>query len=202
MVRPKFRGRPASRMAAMTLVELLAATALAAVLMTAVAGVLRLLAVERRALDDHRTPPAWKEQLLEQLRWDLANSRSMRVARTKLQLTGYAGCDFQTGAVTHRPAEVIYELRRQNARDWLVRRELHQNGTDDDRQRTELVCDGVGTMTVRCVKTGEEEETGGSVWSHNKPLQWGSIPDRLQIVLRGPEDKDSEVVLDEVFCLR
>lgn len=206
MVRPRFHGRSASQVAAMTLVELLAATALAALFMTASAGVLRLLAAERRVLDGHRTPPAWREQLIERLHWDLANSRSMRLTRTTFELTGYAGHDFQTGAVTHHPTEVIYELRRQNTRDWLVRREVHQNDAAPDCRRSELVCDGVCTMTARLAKTDAakagEKETGDGVWSHDRPMQWGSIPDRLQVGLRGSRDKNSEVVLDEVFCIR
>ena len=183
----------------MTLIELLAAMALAAVLMTAVAGVLRLLAAERRAVEDNRVPPIWKERLVEQLRWDLINSRSMSVAPTRLLLSGYAGCDFASGAVTQCPAEVTYQLYRRNERNWLVRREFHQDSADRDRRRTELVCDSVCKMTVQRIEDGVQE-AGANVWSHNQPLRQGWIPDRLQIVLRG--DKSNEVVLDEVFCLR
>ena len=106
----------------MTLVELMAASALAAMLFVALSGVLRSLAIQRRTLFAGKTIEPWRVQLAQQLRWDLANARRMKSRFGELRLVGYGGCDFTTGEPTFQRSEIVYFVQNVGNGRWLLPR--------------------------------------------------------------------------------
>ena len=93
---------------AFTLLEMLLAVTLSAILMAAVLVVLGGVARDRRALRAISTPT--HEPLIAQLRWDLANARTMSQAgdRQSLTLIGNGGLDRRMLAPTGRLVAVTY----------------------------------------------------------------------------------------------
>lgn len=174
----------------MTVIELLAASGLAALLLAAVSGVLGTLSRHQRALVEKQTPPRWQRQFVEQLQWDLSNARRYEAAPKELRLAGFGGRDFSTGEVTFCRAEVRYEIVEIAEDSWLVRQEIHPDDHALDNARTELVCGGVSKMNIRSLDP--PVTTGG-----RQPPPPGSIPNRLRVALwSANEDEPS---MDEVI---
>jgi hypothetical protein len=133
---------------AMTLVELLAATILAALLMAAVLGVLKAVTREQRALRIHPSAEAWQAQLIRQLEWDLANSRSVTSTATGFQLVGFAGRDFASGAALHCRTSIEYAVEMVHGRSFLVRSEAHLDAANLDNQSRDLVCNQIERIVL------------------------------------------------------
>jgi hypothetical protein len=185
----------------MTLVELLAASALAALLFVALSGVLRSLAIQRRTLLAGKTIEPWRVQLAQQLRWDLANARTMKSRFGDLRLVGYGSCDFVTGEPTFQRSEVVYFVQNVGKRLWLMRKETHPDDMTLDNHRTELVCTGVMDLGVISLEA-DDTDAGfdDDVVRHSSasaPLQ--PVPNRLRIVLVG--ERQGSRLLDEVVLL-
>jgi hypothetical protein len=183
---------------AMTLVELLAATVLAVLLLTASFGVLRSLATQRKALVGDEADEPWRKQLSELLRWDLINARKMCSQPEELRLIGYGGTDFETAAATLRPTEIIYTIRTDDNRSRLFRREIHLDSASLDNSRNELVAVGIAAINVYDPEKGDEQEMTRT--ADNKPPAYVRISNRVRIVLRG--DDQNKAIMDELLTLQ
>jgi prepilin-type N-terminal cleavage/methylation domain-containing protein len=124
-----------------TLVELVAATALSAVLLTVALGVLRTVNRPAKAAEADGGGP-----LAQQLRWDLANAVVLRTDSGGLTLAGYGSLDPTTMEPTHLPAMVTYALRESAGATWLVRQQQMLDGRGD--AWVELAAGGVAGFTV------------------------------------------------------
>lgn len=140
----------------MTMIELMAASVLASLLMVAVLGILLTMSAQRRALRTIATVAPWREQLLAQLRWDFTNARTMSWSAGELRLYGLGGRDFATASVTQRPSEVIYSIRRMTGKNWLLRSEIDVDSRSNRNMRAELVCFGVERFDFRLLDRDEE----------------------------------------------
>ena len=142
------------RRRAFTLIELLAASALAAMLVLVLFQVIGSLGRTRAALDRKESAAAhepWKSDLLDMLRWDLANATERRLEPGRVTLAGHGSLDRRSLAAGHEPTAVIYELERRGSRSVLVRRQI------DARAWSELLCADVTAFTVeplRAMRTG------------------------------------------------
>lgn len=174
----------------MTLVELLPALALAALLLAALMGVVKGLAQQRRALAE-RESPAWRQAFLEQLRWDLLHARQMRSTPTRLTLEGFAARDFATGEATHRPTRVEYYIVEAGTQTWLLRQEAHLDELTNQHQRAELVCLNATSLTVESLQTQAAGQAGVAA---------GAVPlaVRVQLSVQGARPYH----LDEILPLR
>jgi hypothetical protein len=185
----------------MTLVELLAASALAALLFVALSGVLRSLAIQRRTLLAGKTTEPWRVQLAQQLRWDLANARTMKSRFGELRLVGYGSCDFATGEPTFQRSEIVYFVRNIGKGLWLMRKETHPDDMTLDNYRTDLVCTGVTDLGVIDLEADVNDEGfDDDMLQHSAasdPLQ--PVPNRLRLVLVG--ERQGSRMLDEVVLL-
>jgi hypothetical protein len=127
-----------------TLVELLAATVLSALLMVTLLMVVASLGRERTAIAKRaatQTPPG----VVELLRWDLLSARSVRMKDGTMTLSGFGSLDRRTLApISHRPVDVVYEVRELGGESWLVRRQIEKG----QRPLTELICAGVREIRV------------------------------------------------------
>lgn len=190
--------RSSKQPAGMTLIELMVASALAAMLMVALTGVLRSLVIQQRTIAEGGLAMAWKDRLLEQMRWDLTNARRFSAEPSRLRLVGYGGRDFNSGNVAQRPAEVVYEVIDGN---WLVRHEIHLDASTLHNRRSDLVCKGIGAMAIRRL---EDSDRPPAVETHRDPkrsdaMPLGAIPDRLRLVLYG---ENKEEFINEPILLR
>ena len=134
------------RAKAFTMVELLAATALSAMLMIGVLGVIGVIgerASSPLTLIDQ--PP--DDALLRQLRWDLSHARSICVEGDRLLLRGYGGLA-DDGRPAHRPADVSYAVALLGQRPWLVRRQSELDALTNLNSRRDLLMADVCAMRI------------------------------------------------------
>ena len=138
---------------AFTLIELVAATALSAVLLTVVLSVVRTVnrpPAPTGATTDTAAP------LSRQLRWDLANAVVLRTDSRGLTLGGYGSLDPATLEPTHLPVVVTYTLRPAGGRLWLVREQSSLDARAEGGTADELVCGGVATFGVDAPPTAAD----------------------------------------------
>jgi len=184
---------------ALTLVELLAATILAALLMAAVLGVLKSVTRSQKALLRGGRPEAWQARLIAQLEWDLANSRTAVTTPDGFQLVGFAGRDFASGAILHGPTAIQYSVQTVGSQSCLFRSEAHLDSLNLDNQSRELVCNRIvrialGSADATAVK-GSSATSAPAQNSEDTP-----IPDQPVVVLYGVGQETP--VLQHAFTLR
>jgi prepilin-type N-terminal cleavage/methylation domain-containing protein len=138
-----------------TLIELLAASALAALLMLVLFQVIGSLGRSRAALEraaaaemQSATQTAWKADLLDLIRWDLANAAEINLKPGLVTLTGHGALDRQSLASKQEPVTVVYEVERRGNAGCLVRRQARRDGLSGDAAWSELVCANVTRFDV------------------------------------------------------
>lgn len=112
---------------AFTLIELLVAIVLGSVLMGTLMGVLRRSFSEITVATRDDPTLIRNVLLLEQLRRDFSNARRMQIGIDRFELEGFIHRDPDTLIATHRPARVIYEIRRDRNQSLLVRLQIESN---------------------------------------------------------------------------
>jgi type II secretory pathway component PulJ len=183
----------------MTLVELLAATILAALLMAAVLGVLKSVTRAQKVLARNGPTEGWQARLVNQLEWDLANSRTVVTTAEGFELGGFAGRDFASGAALHCPTSIQYAVRNLGGRSCLVRGEAHLDSLNLDNQSLELVCNQVERIVL-----GSADGAAPQLSSATKPQKNAdddaSIPDQPVVALYGVGQE--KPVFEHAFILR
>ena len=109
---------------AFTLLELLAATALSALLMVAVLHVLGTIGRDRQTRVQRPEPQVWQADLLDTLHRDLAGSTGWRSGKDLLILTGQSALDRRTLAPCDEPVTLRYGITALHGRNWLFRRQI------------------------------------------------------------------------------
>jgi prepilin-type N-terminal cleavage/methylation domain-containing protein len=146
------------RRTAFTLIELLAASALAALLMLVLFQVIGSLGRTRAAMVAAQTRggraashAAWTSDLLDTLRRDLANATEARIddGGGRLEITGHGSLDRDTLAAAQEPVTAVYELAATApGHAHLVRRQSPRGGLSGQRAWSELLCANVSRFTV------------------------------------------------------
>ena len=134
---------------AFTILELLAATALTALLMVAVLHVISSLGRSRAALARQPDAGAWRSDLLDTLRRDLSNATAADFRQDGITLVGHGALDRATLAHIHEPVTVIYGLSVIHNRRWLVRTQSPRGGLSNEAPWSELLCPDVSAFTVQ-----------------------------------------------------
>ena len=135
------------RRQAFTLVQMVAATVLAAVLMVTALLVIAGLGRERRiAAASEKLEPS--VEMMELIRWDLVNAREMSTNRGQVTLIGFGSLDEDASPRSHVPVEVVYEVQRAADRSWLVRRQRTEDRRGRGEWSVELVCADVARFEV------------------------------------------------------
>lgn len=132
---------------AFTLVELLAASTLTALVMVAVLGIIGGLSARQRELAQYDSNAAWKSRFRQQLQWDLANARAIQILPNAFVLTGFASRDLNSGMATHKATKIVYWCKAVAGHDCLVRTETSLEDPAADDQE-EYVCDQVANLVV------------------------------------------------------
>ena len=178
-----------------TLVEMLGATALAAVLMVAAFQVLASLGRTRALLAGQEKQPPGVDRLAEAIRSDLVNARFIRPSDGRLDLVGFGG-----GA--HRPATVTYSLRTAGGRGWLVREQVgERTGPARRAERSvQLCCGGVAAFRLELMPNAREDNAGEEPDEENpllvaavrRPPGFIAVPRFVRLVVRGEREGDPE----------
>jgi hypothetical protein len=134
---------------AFTILELLAATALTALLMVAVLHVVGTLGASRTALARQADLGAWRSDLINTLRRDFTNASQATFARDGVTLTGHGALDPVTLEFGHEPVTVVYGLATIHDRRWLVRRQSPRDGLSNQPAWVELLCPDITGFTIR-----------------------------------------------------
>jgi|GEM_PF-3950010 len=116
-----------------TIIELLVALAISALLITATLGVVANMSRDLDRLKKVHHKPAWQVNLEQQLQRDLANARRYELTPTQLTLIGHAASTSPTSTPTLRPSRIEYEILSDNDESWLIRRAEEIGGAHTDR---------------------------------------------------------------------
>ena len=111
------------------LIEVIAATALAALLMVAVLLVMTSSARGRQALEaaEARRPvPSCVVQLIQE---DIINSQRIHTDENRITLDGHASLQWDGPARQHMPVTIIYSLATYDERSWLVRTQVDHSAS-------------------------------------------------------------------------
>lgn len=144
----------------MTAIEVLASTLLAALLMTALLGVLRGLKAQEHALELRTIDPPWKAMLDAVLAADLANARTYLSTPQSLTLQGFGGRN-TAGASNWLPSTVVYSVQSDGMTSWLVRRELAAVGGAVP-QAPNLVLAGVQEIRIGVMPSDSTADLGAT----------------------------------------
>jgi prepilin-type N-terminal cleavage/methylation domain-containing protein len=158
-----------------TILEMLVATALTAVLLVAVFQVIGSLGRSRAALARQADNGAWKSDLLGTLRRDLINSTSVDFHRDGITLTGHSSLQHTTLAYEHAPVTVSYGLATIHGRRWLIRTQSARGGLSNESGWTELVCPDVDGFTVKSASLVAPVGVEGAI-----------IPPVVSVIVDGP----------------
>jgi hypothetical protein len=182
-----------NRRRGLTMVEVLAATLLSALLMAAVLGVLKGVTGHQKVFtkDFHES---WQSRLGALLEWDLSNSKTVLVTADGFELRGFAGRDFVSGLPLHCRTSIQYVVKKVRDESCLVRAETHLDAPNLDSQRSELVLTRVEQIvlgesagaTSKAVKPGPNED--------GTPL-----PDQATVAILGSEGRSE--IFRHVFQL-
>ncbi len=130
---------------AFTLLELLLATALTAVLMVGVLAVVADLGAPEAAAGPapDRERDRALEACLDLLHEDLSHAVAVDASKAnEVTLVGYASLDGGARERSHRPVRVRYTLERIDGRSWLVRRQDALDVKTNETVHRDLVCCG------------------------------------------------------------
>jgi len=178
--------RMANRNGGFTLVELLAASTLAVLLMTAVVSVLSMARTQSRAVDAIRGARPSTNRLAEQLRRDFLNASHIRVTSSGVRLYGTMAQHWDGHLPTGRLAEVAYEIDGGGETSLLVRRETHLDDLGSHGTREEAIWQGAARLEVRLMQRAAGESGDGNLQA---VPGMSPMPPRLNVWLRDAEGR-------------
>lgn len=163
-----------------TVVELLAATLLSVLLMTAVLGILQTISIGRKSLARDGAQEPWTARVIDLLQWDLANSRTIHPLETGFELDGFAGREFGTGMPIHCRSVIQYTLVPSGDRSCLLRTEIHPESLSLDNRTSDLVAFDVDELAVIPSGTVSPTDRDGKRIPQSTTLD-GDLPTRLRV---------------------
>lgn len=185
------------RRSAFTLVEMLASTVLATLLMMAVLAVVASIGRTQRIIETRDESATWPAGVMEMVRFDLLNARDVKIGDDRLVLSGFGSLDAATLEPTHRPVEVEYRLRQAAGVQWLVRAQTDLDVLSNRNRWSQPIAAGVAGFD--CESLGEEPQEAQV--APNLPLgRQQNLPRRLRVTIR-PADPAAPTV-QEVLVVR
>jgi Tfp pilus assembly protein PilV len=168
----------------MTMIEVLAATVLASLMLSAVVGVLTGLSRQQKTALRNSDSQVWSRQLASLFDWDYKNSRFTTSTSQAVRVEGFAARDFVTGRPTGRPSIIEYSVKNTGVANALVRRETHPDEPLGDNSREEILLTSVdriviGNATLKAV---------AGVVMPSIASEPTAIPDRFNIEIFEPKN--------------
>lgn len=182
---------------AFTLIELLASSILAAMLMIVIVGLVRTTHAQSRA-----ARRAWEANpatsiLADQIRRDFVNARHWEMRSNQVRLSGYLAQDLRTGKQTFRPAEVVYAIVTSRQSTWLLRQEAQFDEVIGKRVRRDALWQGAAALEVVPGSDDAEFESASGA----APPGMTALPSRLLLAVRDPSGKpifDEEILHHDI----
>ncbi len=131
---------------ALTLVELLAALTLSAMIMAVLFGLVAKLSLARDVLKEQKPFEPWKSILKDQLRRDYVGCRSVLVSAKRIRMDGYAEFIDYDGQRRTGPCTTEYYIVAGENENWVFREQRNILLTPPDSVRKELVCRSISNF--------------------------------------------------------
>jgi prepilin-type N-terminal cleavage/methylation domain-containing protein len=181
-----------------TLIEMVVALTLSAILLVILNGVLQRCFAEMRAAQNdplvHSTT-----LLVEQLRRDFTNARQLRMGPNRFELVGFLQRDTKSLVSTQLPARVVYEIRKNGKQALLIRIQYVQTNAMSVTASVEPVWEGLESMTLMSDQLGAIAELTSTPLDNRSnavDLTENRVPTPLRLTLR---DRKGTVIVEEVF---
>ncbi|MEZ6192077.1 MAG: prepilin-type N-terminal cleavage/methylation domain-containing protein [Phycisphaerales bacterium] len=144
-----------------TLIEALAATALAAIMMTAVMSV--VTAIARSDKMEDRTPDQsdWRSRVSEVIRQDVRHAHTVESRDNRITFTGHVSLDRKRLNPTHRPAVVTYSVVQDTGQSWLFRTQTDTEDRSLHNSWSQAVCSGIRGISLTTQSTFNKLESTG-----------------------------------------
>lgn len=184
---------------AFTLVELVVALVLSAILMVAVFNSLRSSLLTASWAESKQASASSKQLLRELIRRDVSQAVGVRVASEGVALVGPLETNPATRLPTLRDAVVYYRLQRENGQRLLVRSEAAAVGPIRERQRDDVLWVGVERLDLQALSEADSgEEEGPAV--EGLPAGFEPIATHVKVDLVGAGGRPlmSEVVMNHL----
>ena len=165
---------------AMTMIEVLCATALASLLMVAVLGVVGGLARHEKTLAQEQVRPEWNRRLEARLAGDLAKAHEVVGLKDGLRITGPLAHEAGTGVSAWRDAVVEYRLRKTRL-GWLLLRSERDPQSLGGSAGVEVICAGPSRLVL--TEPGDEVDLNQSSQPAVVRLPRGRTPSQLRLRL-------------------
>jgi hypothetical protein len=175
------------------MVEVLAATLLAALLMSAVLGVLKAVTAHQKEFT-RGLPDSWRSRFCALLEWDLQNSKTVLLNPDGFELRGFAGRDLVSGTPLHCRTSIEYAVKKVRDESCLIRTEIHLDAPNLDSVRRELVLSQVERIDLG-VNPGSRKPIPS-----RDPTEGDPLPDQASVALTA-SDTHAEV-FRHVFAIR
>jgi hypothetical protein len=176
------------------MVEVLAATILAALLMSAVLGVLKAVTAHQKEFT-RGLPDPWRSRLCALLEWDLQNSKTVLLIPDGFELRGSAGRDLVSGVPLHCRTSIEYAVKKVRDDSCLIRTEIHLDAPNLDSVRRELVLGQVDRIDL-----GINLSSAGKTIPGRDATEGDPLPDQASVALIA-SDSHAEV-FRHVFTIR
>jgi Tfp pilus assembly protein PilV len=161
----------------LTMVEVLAATLLSALLMSAVLGVLKAVTGHQKAFTQGMQE-SWQPQLRALLEWDLSNSKTVLLTDDGFELRGFSGRDLVSGMPLHCRTSIQYEVKKVRDESCLVRTETHLDAPNLDSVRSGLVLSRVERIVL-----GEPGGSTPKTTNAADAVEGTPLPEQATVVL-------------------
>ena len=132
---------------AMTLVELLVALALSAMLMAVLLAMLGQHSRTNKRLMQQRPFEPWKTILKRQMESDYSGCRHVQIQPQRITIDGYSSSD--SGLSNSGPSRITWYVVAADQGNWLFRERVDLLSSQPDRVRREFVCKGVNRFTLQ-----------------------------------------------------
>ena len=172
-----------------SLIEMLAAAALSAVLMIGLLAVVSSVGRTRRAFAERQEQSGWSAGVADLIRFDVRNARTITAAANRLTLTGTGALDAATLVPTHRPVRVEYSLQQAAGQSWLVRRQTDLDVQSNRNSWSDAVCPGVAAFAAEPLRDGADAK---------QPAD--AVPARVRLTVTSENPADPPV--QEVLIVR
>jgi len=184
-----------------TIMELLIASALAAILMIGILFATTQLARQTQRLRKVSSPTQFNS-MVELLHKDLKLATACRVTENQIHLQGFMLLDKKTQRPMQQPAQVIYRLVEVGNEHWLMRHQRAINNLTFDDMDANLVCKGITTMQLIAVLSPPPDDEGSDDTASTEPDKnqlespieitdkWQPLPPVVQWIITLPNIDD------------
>jgi len=185
---------------AFTLIELMAASVLTALLMIVVFHIVGSMARRQAVLErqERTSGGGWPDGVVELIRSDLQQTRAFASSENQWTLTGSCSIDPVALESDPQPVTVTYAVESLGGRSWLVRQQARRGSRATENRWPELVCADVASFELEPL----DEPEIARLMARADAGRGGGKPLTNRVRLTIPIDAAGRELLDRVIVLR